>query len=133
MIICPDSQPWPITGEPFHGIAHREVQVPSDPVCYFDYLDLVDIDLFLKSFSDREALNLHAEVKALQARLGLSYKDAAHRLYFGEVERLKAEKQADAAMTGIHNRIDKTICNEIYPVISSLDKGEVNMDKKKDY
>jgi hypothetical protein len=36
----------------------------------------------------------HAEILALQERLGLSYKDAAHRLYMAEMERLKADESS---------------------------------------
>ena len=37
---------------------------------------------------------LHADVMSLTQQLGLSYKDAAHRLYSAEIERLK---MADSA------------------------------------
>lgn len=33
---------------------------------------------------------VHAEILALQERLGISYKDASHRLYMAELEKLKA-------------------------------------------
>ena len=82
--------------------------------------------MFSQSFSDREALNLHAEVKAMQARLGLSYKDAAHRLYMAEVEKMQAEKHAELAITSIRNRIDKTIIHEIFPPITSVDSGQMD-------
>jgi hypothetical protein len=41
--------------------------------------------------TDRELLNCHAEVKALQNQLGTSYKDASHRLYMAEVEKLEQQ------------------------------------------
>jgi hypothetical protein len=44
--------------------------------------------------SERERLAAHAEVLALQQRLGISYKDASHRLYLAEVERMKADEKA---------------------------------------
>lgn len=34
-------------------------------------------------------LALHADIKALQRLLGISYKDASHRLYMAEIEKLK--------------------------------------------
>lgn len=43
--------------------------------------------------SDRERLAAHAEVLALQETLGISYKDAAHRLYMAELERFKADEK----------------------------------------
>lgn len=46
--------------------------------------------VFWQVLSDRERLAAHAEIIALSRRLGISYKDASHRLYMAEVERLKA-------------------------------------------
>ena len=40
---------------------------------------------FIKGLSEREALIIHAEIKALKDRFGLSYKDSTHRLYMAEV------------------------------------------------
>jgi len=45
----------------------------------------------LQKLTDRELLGCHAEVKALQIQLGTSYKDASHRLYMAEVEKLKQQ------------------------------------------
>lgn len=36
---------------------------------------------------------------ALQDRLGISYKDAAHRLYMAEVERMKVDEKMHKAFT----------------------------------
>jgi hypothetical protein len=44
-------------------------------------------------------LSAHAEVIALQDRLGISYKDAAHRLYMAEVERMKVDEKMHKAFT----------------------------------
>jgi hypothetical protein len=41
--------------------------------------------------TDRELLSCHAEVKALQNKLGTSYKDASHCLYMAEVEKLEQQ------------------------------------------
>ncbi|KAF8964538.1 hypothetical protein BDZ97DRAFT_1757877 [Flammula alnicola] len=41
----------------------------------------------------RELLASHAEVKALQEQLGLSYKDASHRLYMSTWEKVKADEE----------------------------------------
>jgi hypothetical protein len=38
-------------------------------------------------------------VIALQDRLGISYKDAAHRLYMAEVERMKVDEKMHKAFT----------------------------------
>ena len=75
-----------------------------------------------QALSDCEALTLHSEVKALQELLGISYKDAAHRLYMAEVEHFKVEREAKMAFTKFKERIDKTILHEIYPPIMAIDK-----------
>jgi hypothetical protein len=77
-----------------------------------------------KELTDQEALNLHAEIKALQTTLGLSYKDAAHRLYMAEVERMKVEKHTELAFTKICETIDKTVVNDLITPIESIDNGE---------
>lgn len=77
----------------------------------------------IQDFSETERLNLHAEVLALQTTLGISYKDAAHRLYMAEVEKLKVEKQNEFAFSKIRETIDNTIINEIYPAITKIDEG----------
>jgi hypothetical protein len=82
-------------------------------------------------------LTLHAEVKALQARFGLSYKDAAHRLYMSEVAKLRAEKRAEEAITSIRTRLDHTIVEQIFPPITRLDNedfefSDVPMEEESD-
>jgi predicted phosphohydrolase len=60
---------------------------------------------------------------ALQRTLGISYKDAAHRLYMAELERLKAERRAEQAFSALRERVDKTVFQEIYPPIIQIDAG----------
>jgi hypothetical protein len=55
----------------------------------------------LQPLTHRELLNLHAEIKAMQARLGISYKDASHRLYLAEWERIKVEDNAYKAFLAL--------------------------------
>ena len=69
---------------------------------------------------------MHAEVIALQKTLGLSYKDAAHRLYMAEVEKMKAEKQSGNGYTKMRETIDNTIINEIYPPLTKIDSGDLD-------
>lgn len=45
----------------------------------------------LQKLTDRDLLSCHADVKALQTQLGTSYKDASHRLYMAEVEKLEQQ------------------------------------------
>ena len=56
--------------------------------------------------------------------LGISYKDAAHRLYMTEVEKMKTEKESEIRFTRIRDKIDNTIINELYPPITEIDKGK---------
>ena len=67
---------------------------------------------------------LHAEVKALQDTLGISYKDAAHRLYMAEVERLKKSDAAAKSWAAIKSRMDDLVMEDIIPPLSAIDKGE---------
>lgn len=77
-----------------------------------------------QGLSQRELHLLHAEVKALQATLGISYKDAAHRLFMAETERVKKADSAAKGFSAIRKQIRNTINEEILPAISSIDKGE---------
>lgn len=77
-----------------------------------------------------EALSLHAEVLALQRTLGISYKEAAHRLYMSELERLKAERRTEQAMRGLREHVDKTLFHEIYPPLEEIDSGRLNKTQR---
>jgi hypothetical protein len=68
-------------------------------------------------------LNLHSEVKALQATLGISYKDAAHRLYMAEVEKMEIENDTNKEFAFLRRKIDDILENEIYRPIDMVDKG----------
>jgi len=60
----------------------------------------------------------------MQTRWGLSYKDATHRLYLAEVEKLRVETKAESGFSGIRERIDKTIEQEIVDVLANMDSSE---------
>ena len=49
-------------------------------------------------------MGLHAEILSLRDRLGISYKDACHRLYMTEWEKLKVDEQANKALTTVKMR-----------------------------
>jgi hypothetical protein len=57
----------------------------------------------------RELLRLHAEVKALQDQYGISYKDAAHRLYHGEIQKLSALTSSESKFSTVHDELDYAI------------------------
>jgi hypothetical protein len=56
--------------------------------------------------TDRELLSCHAEVKALQNNLGTSYKDAGHRLYMAEIEKLEQQDVTLRTYATLKERIE---------------------------
>jgi hypothetical protein len=56
--------------------------------------------------SEHELLSAHAEILALQQQYGISYKDAAHRLYMAQVERLKISNTAYKDVKRIDDELD---------------------------
>lgn len=77
--------------------------------------------------SDAERLTAHAEVLALQERLGISYKDASHRLYMAEMERMKAEENFFRAFNDLQAATKKKLENA-YKLGSLLEKETEEMD-----
>ena len=75
---------------------------------------------------------LHAEVLALQDRLGISYKDAAHRLFMAEVEQVKKADSAAKAFRNVLERMDAHLAFEILEPLNSIDKGEVGEYERKE-
>lgn len=61
----------------------------------------------------------------MQSRWGISYKDAAHRLYLAEVEKFRVAKQAENAINLLRDRITNTIIHDISPVIDHIDHLQV--------
>jgi hypothetical protein len=70
----------------------------------------------------------------LQETLGISYKDAAHRLFMAEVEQVKKADSAAKSFGAVRRRIDDLINQDIMPPIVAIDDGEfddyVFRDKK---
>ena len=66
---------------------------------------------------------MHAEVVALQSQWGITYEEAAHRLYLAEVRRLKAFKDAENGFRAVRERVDKTIACEICLALEKVDGG----------
>jgi hypothetical protein len=77
-----------------------------------------------KGPSYREQFLLHAEIQTLQKKFGICYKDAAHRLYMAEVERVNKADSAARAFQAIRQRLDILVREDIIPPINSIDKGE---------
>ena len=51
----------------------------------------------------------HAEVMSLQDRLGISYKDACHRLYLAELEYLKVERDSLLGLEQLEQNIEDAL------------------------
>jgi hypothetical protein len=75
---------------------------------------------------------LHAEVLALQKMMGISYKDAAHRLFLMEVEQLKKADAATKTFSSIRSRIDNLVRKDILPPIRAIDNGEFDEYRSED-
>ena len=54
---------------------------------------------------------LHAEVLTLQETLGISYKDASHRLYLAKLEKLKVADEKYKAFKNLGSRLGKFVHN----------------------
>ncbi|KAM6490266.1 hypothetical protein JOM56_014243 [Amanita muscaria] len=75
--------------------------------------------------TDRECLSLHAKVKAMQERLGISYKDATHWLYMAEVEKLKADQNAHKAFVNLKSCTHDTLI-KFNNHLSAIDNRETS-------
>lgn len=65
---------------------------------------------------------------SLQERLGISYKDASHRLYMAEMERLKADEKTYKGFTTLQENTKKALENAFNAVKDlNLESTERNM------
>jgi hypothetical protein len=65
-------------------------------------------------------------VKALQDTLGISYKDAAHRLFMAEAERVKKADSAEKSFAAIRRSLQALVISDILPPIEAIDKGKLD-------
>ena len=72
-------------------------------------LSLILLLTSLQPLTKRELLGFHAEIKALQQRLGISYKDASHRLYMIEMEKVKAEEKIHKITATVKGQTQKAL------------------------
>ncbi|KAF8802329.1 hypothetical protein BYT27DRAFT_7215423 [Phlegmacium glaucopus] len=70
--------------------------------------------------SDRERLSAHAEVLALQQRLGISYKDASHHLYISELERMKSDEKMYKAFANLQASTEQAL-RTAYKSVRNID------------
>lgn len=58
---------------------------------------------------EQERLALHIEVETLAEQLGISYKDAAHRLFLVEVKKMKTEERMVKLYANLCARIEESL------------------------
>ena len=65
--------------------------------------------------TDWELLGLHAEIMSLHETLGISYKDASHRLYMAEWEKLKTDARTQKVFNLLTTHTKSTIKKKLIP------------------
>lgn len=61
--------------------------------------------------TERETIGLHHEINVLMERYGISYKDAAHRLYMTETEKIRTDNRAKKAFGILADRTRSSLLN----------------------
>lgn len=93
-------------------MAEKQLMMPADPVCG-RYVAISSLSFWVNASSqpltDRELLNCHAAVKALQTQFGISYKDASHRLFLAEVEKLEHQTSTLRTYADLKERMEASI------------------------
>jgi hypothetical protein len=79
----------------------------------------------LQASSDRERVSAHGEVIALQETLGISYKDAAHRLYMAELEKVKAHEKMAKSFANLQKSVDTTL-EMAYKAINEIERNSID-------
>ncbi|KAF8203293.1 hypothetical protein BJ912DRAFT_920438 [Pholiota molesta] len=69
----------------------------------------------------REGVELHHEVVIMQSLYGLSYKDAAHRLYLNEVATLRAYADMRNAVSTLQTKVKQAISADIIAPVVHLE------------
>ncbi|KAF9471104.1 hypothetical protein BDN70DRAFT_939188 [Pholiota conissans] len=71
--------------------------------------------------SRNESDQLYSEITALMAQHGISFKDAAHRLFLAELAVARSEFDALHALSAVGNRIRGTISNNVARPVETID------------
>ncbi|KAF9525031.1 hypothetical protein CPB83DRAFT_897313 [Crepidotus variabilis] len=79
--------------------------------------------------TERELLVLHAEVLALQNQLGISYKDAAHRLYLAEAKAAFVAAEAITSIRTMSSELDGGLQHIIRQGVAASDPNHMSVDK----
>jgi hypothetical protein len=113
----------------FDTMGEGNVMFPTVPVSNVNlYFGMPDK---LQGSSDRERLSAHTEVVLLQERLGISYKDASHRLYMAELERVKRDQKLYTSFASLEGSIKKTL-EMAYNTISEIQGGVSEEEEEED-
>lgn len=106
-------------------IAGGYVEARVDPVSTFQPI-VFPFSQPTKGHSERERHILHEEILALQTFHAISYKDAAHRLFMAELERVKKADSAEQSFAAIRRSFESLVTSDIIPPIDAIDKGELD-------
>ena len=99
-----------MTDGPYYVIGPNELMLPPDPASeHYHQLACIIISFPLQILTDRELLSCHAEIKSLQAHLGISYKDASHRLYLAEIEKFWGQNITMKTYAQLRGRVDDNL------------------------
>jgi len=69
------------------------------------------LTLCAQPLTEREITALHHEINALRQRYGISYKDAAHRLYMTETEKIRTDDRSKKAFAILAERTQGSLLN----------------------
>jgi hypothetical protein len=67
-------------------------------------------------------MSAHAEVLVLQQQLGLSYKDAARRLFMAEFEKLKSDEKLYKSFANLKSSLEKVL-ESSYNAVNNIEKS----------
>ncbi|KAF9470931.1 hypothetical protein BDN70DRAFT_939319 [Pholiota conissans] len=71
--------------------------------------------------SEREARELHGEIEAIQSQYGISFKDAAHRLFMSELASVASNHDALSAFGATNKRLRDSVVNHMANPIVAID------------
>ena len=86
------------------------------------YIFVHNTGLFQR-LTEQEMLVLHAKVKALQQRYGLSYKDAAHRLYHSELRVMDVAEDMAGQSGSLHAQVEDNFISDLRERLAQIDEG----------
>ncbi|KDR67374.1 hypothetical protein GALMADRAFT_216467 [Galerina marginata CBS 339.88] len=91
-------------------VGEQKIDMPADP-----------------KLTRREIHGIHSEIQALCSQLGIPYKDASHRLYLAEMEKLEVNQSSLKAFTALSTRARNSFIHFQQKLEGQAD-GDVAMD-----